>query len=414
MYLKNIVIAGILLLFIQCQSNSPSETGGSVDEGEHHHRHEEKKQENHFEIIELSEEKLQSIELRYDTLQKKSLSRSISANGRMKLAPNQQSMISSVISARVKQINVIEGDPVRKGEVLALLEGPEIIRLQRKYLENKAQLPYLKKEYERKKRLLEENVGAARKLQKAKADYKKTLAQMQSQRENLEMLNIFNQVKAGNVQSTAPVVAPFSGHIGEVSVSRGQFVDPHQSLLQILNTNKMHIELHIYERNIHAIEKGQHVLFTYANRPGSFKEGHIYRVGKQFHPEKQSIHVHAHIKHPDSVLLIPGLYINARIQVPERTSYALPAETIIREGQKTYVFAPAKALSGISDQFENYNTDSAGSSFVRIPVKTGSTDNGYTSIRSFPDNIPKDIPLVSKGAYYLQAEMKKEVGGHHH
>ncbi|MFB6306454.1 MAG: efflux RND transporter periplasmic adaptor subunit [Flavobacteriales bacterium] len=342
------------------------------------------------------------------------MSKKVKANGRIKLAPNHKSSLSSIIKARIKQVNVIEGDPVNKGDVLALIEGPAINQLQRKYLENKAELSYLEKEYKRKKQLHNKKVGSQKALQKSKAEYEKTLARLKGQKQDLKLLNIYTEVKNGKVVADAPIIAPFNGHIGKVSLSRGQFVDPHQPLLEILNTKKKHIELHVYEKHIHEIKKGQKISFTYANRPGPYKKGHIFRVGKKFHQDKQSIHVHAHIENSNNTELIQGMFINARIHVVKGRFKVLPEKAVVRSGDKSYVFVPLSELPARTHQKNRPEHGKKKKRFARIPVKTGVTENGFTSISAIDKNLSKNAKFVTKGAYSLQAEMKKGIGGHHH
>ena len=52
-------------------------------------------------------------------------------------------------TAAVKNTELLQGKPVTKGEVIAVLENPEFIQLQQDYLDYKSQLVYLKEELER-------------------------------------------------------------------------------------------------------------------------------------------------------------------------------------------------------------------------------------------------------------------------
>lgn len=411
---KTIFIITCALFLAQCQSEEQQHEGhdhaGSAHQGEEgHHGHGD---EGHLDQVHLTAEKQQVIDLSYDTLSSMNLSEAIKTNGHIRLAPDDQSMISSLIEGRVKKVNVIEGDYVQKGETLAILEGMAITKLQQDYLANKAELPYLKKEYERKKKLLDKKVGAASALQKAKANYKQAQANMRSQKKNLKMLNILEYVQAGQVSPTVPVVAPFSGHIGDVSITKGQYVERQQPLIEVMNTDHAHLELQVFEKNIGTVKEGQRVSFTYANQAGDWWEGEIFRVGRKFHKENQSIRVHAHIHDEDQLKIIPGIYINARIQAKTGKSFALPEEAVIRDGKQTFVFAPVTELKASMDQLEQASGKKK--KFVRLRVETGATDGGFISIRSFNKDIPTDIRFVTKGASTLQAEMKKSVGGHQH
>lgn len=429
MKFTKIILIALAVSLIQCQSrdsakqkesgHAHSPESGKKEHEKGGHGHEEGA---HFPKVHLTQEKLASVELAYDTLRRMTLKTNVKANGRMALSPNDRTKISALIGGRVKQINVIEGDYVEKGQVLALLEGHEITHLQKKYLKRKEKLPYLKNEYERQKRLLEEEVGSERAFQKSKSQYKSTKAEVNAMEQNLKMLRIFDEVKKGRVAPAVPVVTPFSGHIGEINISKGEFVNPKQFLIEVMNTDNAHIDLRVYEKDLHKVQKGQSVLFTYANQPGPSVQGEVYKVGRKYHQKNQSIKVHVKINQPEQVKLIPGVYVNARIQTKAGKDQVLPKDAVIRDGNKTYVFAPVsevqsnkKSQGHQKDDHKRHRHGSEGKAkeFVRIPVKTGATESGYTAIQ-FKKPVAKDTRFVIKGSYYLQAEMKKTIGGHQH
>ncbi|MFB6306215.1 MAG: efflux RND transporter periplasmic adaptor subunit [Flavobacteriales bacterium] len=429
MKLSKIILIALAFFLVQCQSGDSSKQKA---EG-HAHNSESKRKEHekgghgheegaHFSKVHLTQEKLASLKLAYDTLRRMTLKSNVKANGRMTLSPDDRTKISALIGGRVKKVNVIEGDYVEKGEVLALLEGTEVTHLQKQYLKNKEKLPYLKQEYERQKRLLEEEVGSERSFQKARSEYQSTRAEVNSLEQNLRMLHIYDEVQKGKVVPAVPVIAPFSGHIGKVNISRGEFVDPEQFLIEVMNTGQVHIDLDVYEKDIEKVRKGQTVLFTYANQPGPSVQGKIFKVGRKYHRENQSIKVHVKINEPGKVRLIPGVYVNAKIQAKAGRDYVLPEEAVIRDGNKTYVFAPASEVQTGKNgngkkngghKGHEHGGDGNAKQFVRIPVKASTTEAGYTAIQ-FKKTVAKNIRFVTKGAYYLQAEMKKTVGGHHH
>ena len=88
---------------------------------------------------------------------------------------------------------------------------------------------------------------------------------------------------------------------------------------------------------------------------------------------------------------------------------------MISDGNYTYGITP---LSVIRDELLKFSmassaTEDGKKRFVRIPVKSGSAKSGYTVVQLEKD-VPRNTRFVTKGAYYLQAEMKKTVGGHQH
>lgn len=423
MKLRKIILIVIAVSFVQCQSSS---SNNQKQDGHAHSSgtHAESQREGHsghteagpqFKRVRLSSEKMASVKIAYDTLRRMTLKTNVKANGQIVLSPDNRTRISTLVGGRVKQVNVIEGDYVEKGEVLALLEGHQITHLQKKYLTNREKLPYLKKEYQRQKQLLTEEVGSERAFQKAKSEYRSTKAEVNAMAQNLKMLGILDEVRKGEVASAVRIVAPFSGHIGTINISRGEFVNPKQFLIEVMNTDKAHIDLKVYEKALSKVQKRQTVLFTYANQPGPSLHGKVFRIGRQYRQESQSVKVHVKISRPDKVKLVPGTYVNAKIQAEASKNLALPEEAVIRDGNQTYVFAPASSIK--KDQKEGshkgHDHKPEAKEFIRIPVKAGTTEAGYTAIQ-FRKSVDRDTRFVSKGSYYLQAEMKKSVGGHHH
>ena len=101
----------------------------------------------------------------------KNLSAVINANGYTKLPPQNQADVSVLVTGVVRSINVIEGQFVKKGQTIAVIESLEFTKLQEAYLTSKSNLEYLTTEYERQKTLNDENVNSKKALQRAKSDY---------------------------------------------------------------------------------------------------------------------------------------------------------------------------------------------------------------------------------------------------
>ncbi|WP_304131277.1 efflux RND transporter periplasmic adaptor subunit, partial [Mesonia mobilis] len=151
------------LLLISCGNNS-AETNdkNSSEETEEHSENEG---------IHLSLEQAEALDLKVDTLTHRNLSGFVEANGTLEVPPQNEATVTTIVGANVVKIEVIEGDEVKQGEVVAYLSHPNIIQLQTDYLEAFHNQQYLEKEYERQKKLYEGGVGSGMNFQKAEADY---------------------------------------------------------------------------------------------------------------------------------------------------------------------------------------------------------------------------------------------------
>ena len=157
-------------LFIMACNRSEQHDGdhnhGSGETSEHHESGDE-----HEDEVHLSEQQFQALNMKVDTLPLRNVGAYVEANGQLEVPPQNEAAITAIIGANVTRIEVIEGDKVKKGQVLAFLSHPDLIRLQTDYINNWNQFHYLEKEYHRQQRLYDEKVGSGKELQKTLADY---------------------------------------------------------------------------------------------------------------------------------------------------------------------------------------------------------------------------------------------------
>ena len=140
--------------------------------------------------VELNEAQYNAAGVALGTFTMKNLSDVVNANGYTKLPPQNQADISVHLGGVVQTIKVIEGEFVKKGEVLATIESPEFAKLQEAYLTSKSNLEFLSLEYDRQKKLSEEDVNSKKVFQRAKSDYDIEKARYSSLQ---KQLSIFSQ-----------------------------------------------------------------------------------------------------------------------------------------------------------------------------------------------------------------------------
>ena len=133
----------------------------------------------HIEEVMLSAQQYEALQMETNTLQDRKMSGFVEANGQLEVPPQNEAMVTSVVGANVVSIEVIEGDEVKKGKILAYLSHPNIIDKQTQYLDAYSNRQFLQKEYERQQKLYEAGVGSGMDFQKTEAQYQaaKSLAQ---------------------------------------------------------------------------------------------------------------------------------------------------------------------------------------------------------------------------------------------
>jgi cobalt-zinc-cadmium efflux system membrane fusion protein len=359
------------------EANSEMEKGHSEDGAE--------------EVL-LTERQFEALQMKVDTLLMRKMSGYVEANGQLEVPPQNEATITTVVGANVVSIEVIEGYKVNKGQTVAYLSHPNIIQKQTDYLDAYSNSQFLKKEFERQKTLYDAGVGSGANFQKAEAQYLASRSLAKGLEAQLQQLSISaTGVRNGTIYQRVALRSPIEGFVQEVEVKTGQYVEPQTDLMEIVDTHHVHADLMVFEKDVFKVKEGQKVTFNVQSIPGKELTAEIYSVGKTFEQNPKAIHVHAEIENKESNL-IPGMYIQGRIQTDNFKTAAMPESAIAADGNRSYVFSVKKE----------------GDSWVFIPLEItkGTRDGEWIAIDFMIEKDP-NTQYAYNNAYYLMAEMKK-------
>ncbi|WP_426490681.1 efflux RND transporter periplasmic adaptor subunit [Hymenobacter sp. 102] len=340
--------------------------------------------------VRVSAAQMQAAGLELGSFTWKNLASDVQANGVVDVPPQNRASVSAVMGGYVQSVAVLPGQQVQRGAVLAVLRHPDYLRLQQEYLQSRARVTFLQQELKRQQTLDAEDVGAKRKLQQAQSDYTSEQANLQATAGQLRMLGIsLVSLNQGRISPSVTLTAPISGNVAMVRINPGQYVNPQDILVELVDPSHMHLELQVFERDVNQVRKGQQVVFRLpGQRRSPDMTATVYLVGKSFDPEKRTVNVHAHLE-PERDDLIPGQYVAAAIQTGAARQRTLPEEAIIQAGEFSYIFA-----------------QTAPDTFRRIKVKPGTIENGDVALLLL-EPLSDSTHVVQRGAYFLDAELKK-------
>jgi cobalt-zinc-cadmium efflux system membrane fusion protein len=351
-----------------------------------------------IDVVEMTAGQMKLAGVSFGKIALRSISGAIKASGLLDVPPQQIASVSVPFGGFVKSTSMLQGSKVRKGQLIAVIENTEYIQLQQDYLEAVNQLEFTKADYERQQRLSEENINAQKTLQQAKASYQNWLARRNGLQARLKMLNIdVNGVEKGNITGSVNVYSPLDGFVTEVNVNIGKYVNPTDVLFQIVDTEHLHAELTIFEKDIPKVRIGQKVRFTLANESRE-RTAVVYLIGRQIGADR-TIRIHCHIDSEDTNLL-PGTYLQAFIEAGELEVSALPDEAIVEFQNKKYLFVREGSHPADADTVANSEAR-----FKMMEVNTGNREAGYTEIL-LPADWNSENAVVVKGAYAILSKAK--------
>ena len=397
--MKHKIFSSIVIIFLAAVIFSSCSSKGNAEATPA-----EGPQKEEADMVDLSEDQFKTVNIQYGTVEKKNLSSIIRASGVLDVPPQQLITISSPYGGTLKNTELLQGKPVTKGEVIAVLENPEFIQLQQDYLDYKSQLAYLKEELDRQQELAKENVNAKKTVQKAGSEYNSMMARVQGLRSKLQLININpGKINATNISGKANIYAPISGYVTKVLVNIGKFVNANQELFEIVDTRHLHAELTIFEKDVPKLKIGQKIRFVLNNETNErFAEVHL--IGREISAER-TVRVHGHLLQEDRNLL-PGMYLKGIVETGLATTTALPDKAIVQSAGKSYIFIVAdetKEETKPADAKKDAATEKH-IPFKRIEVTTGVSENGYTEV-ILPEGFDRNAKIVINGAYDLLSKM---------
>jgi cobalt-zinc-cadmium efflux system membrane fusion protein len=374
--MKNIVLFIFAVsLLTACTSKPPSEQYTSVDSLQGN-------------VVKLTSVQYKASNIVLGKMERRPVAGSITVNGKLDVPPQNVTIISPPWGGFVNAIYILPGMPVKKGDVLAVLQNQEYIQLQQDYLDNVSKLEFLEKEYERQVELARENVNAQKSLQQSKAQYGSMKAIVNGLEAKLAMIHISTaSLQNGKISSTIALRSPVNGFVTTVNVSTGQFVTATDVLFKMVSLQHIHVELQVYEKDIHKISTGQKVTFHLANDTTCY-DASVYLVGKEIGADR-TVQVHCDMNREHQSLL-PGMFVTARIETASDTENVVPTEAIANYEGKSYIFV------------------SSGSNVFRaVPVRTGNSTGSLIPIYlSEPED--EDIVIVTRGAFELMGLLKNK------
>jgi cobalt-zinc-cadmium efflux system membrane fusion protein len=338
--------------------------------------------------IQLSAKQLQTLGVELGALEQINMGLSVFANGVIDVPPQNKSYIAMPFGGYIKKINVLDGMQVQKGQILMVVEHPEVIQLQQEYLEAQGQMEYLFSDYERQRDLYEKEAGSAKSYQQAKSAYMVTKAKLSGLAMKLEMANVnMNALRNGQIERTQNIRSPFAGVITKVTANVGAFAEPKDNLLEIIDLKHAHAELTVYEKYLSFLQKEQRVKLQFVDMHTT-ATAKIYLIGREISAER-TVKVHCHFdKLPKDIT--PGSYLKAEIRAEDQQQYTLPEEAVVQQNGKDVVFI-----------------EKAGN-FFTVEIDILMTQDGRVAITSKQLALLKRSSIVVKGAYELLAILNKE------
>ncbi|WP_046155594.1 efflux RND transporter periplasmic adaptor subunit [Chromobacterium vaccinii] len=273
------------------------------------------------------------------------------------------------------------GQPVRKGELLAELDIPDI---DKQVQEAQANFGLAKTAYLRWKALRAQDAVSQQEFDEKQAAYRQTEAELKRLRDQ---------------QDFARVVAPFDGIVTRRNIDTGSLVNAGnggsaQALFATAQIDKLHLYAYVPQSRAAAIRVGQTVDIVRQEAPGQPVKGKVARTAGAIDPATRTLQVEVTVANADHGLM-PGQYVDASFKLPAGDSLTLPTNTL-QFGAKGSRVALAGADGKVHLQAVAVGTDYG----HEVEIRAGLKPNDRVIVNppdSINDGQPVSVVAPAKG-----------------
>lgn len=247
--------------------------------------------------------------------------------------------VYSRVQGLVEEIHVEEGDYVKKNDVLMELEADEFI-----LAEQSARVDYEQKKaaYERAEAMFTKELYSQQEFEQVK--FTMDAARIAWEQANLNL-------------SYTKITSPIAGVVGNRLRKPGDRIQPSDQLFTVINLEEMIAVVHVPEREIRRISKGQTAYIFSDNLQNVRFAGWIKRVSPAVDPQSGTFKVTVGVRNVENKLR-PGMFVNTHIVTETHDDAVLiPKTAIVYENENMNVYVVRDSVARkiqLQSGFQNY------------------------------------------------------------
>ncbi|WKN30212.1 efflux RND transporter periplasmic adaptor subunit [Porifericola rhodea] len=276
------------------------------------------------------------------------------------LHPYEEVALYAKLRGFVKKIYVERGAEVKKGQLLAVLDAPEItqqyIAATAKQREVSEQINYSLQAYKRlQNAALKQGTVAEIELEEAKARLMRDSASYLALKAEMEA--------AQQLKEYAYITAPFDGVITDKKVSPGALVGENSKPLFALSQHdKLRLTVAIPEKHARALSDSSQITFTVSGQPGEKFSASMSRSSSVIHSELRALMVEFDIDNQNHQLS-GGEYAQVQLNLRRpQASLQVPVSSIVQSQNKVFV-------AMVDEQ-----------TILHVPVERGITQHSFVEV----------------------------------
>jgi len=281
--------------------------------------------------FDLSPERIQLIGMRTGTVRRQAVGGTLRTVGTIGASERGLAQINTRFAGWIQKLFVsTTGERVRRGQVLATVYSPDVLRAEQELLVAHGWTS-----------------GPGTAAAKPSHDGDAFTAGLDaSARRRLELLGISSQeieevLRTGKVVDAIAIRSPVEGYVVGKSAIAGVAVQPGTVLFEVADLSSVWVNAEIHEQDVSRIHVGQKARLELTSFPGETHAGKVQFISPMLDPGSRTLKLRLEFKNRtdrNGPRLRPGMYGTVLLDLPAKTGLVVPNEALVDTGDAHYLF----------------------------------------------------------------------------
>jgi cobalt-zinc-cadmium efflux system membrane fusion protein len=298
--------------------------------------------------------------------------------------------VTPLVGGVVKEVPVVLGDHVKRGQPLAVIFSSELAEAETQYVSYLAELDAEHKKLERTENLVKLGAASQQEQEEVAATHAAHESHVRAAFEKLKLLGASDSQiaalkQAEQINPNLVVPAPINGVVLTRNANLGLVVNTAQELFTIADLSTVWVMASVNEKDFAAVRVGSQASVTALAYPQRNWKGRVTYIQPQLDPATRTTQARIEVANPGETLRIE-MYVDVEFSSPGPSGPIVPEAAVQSIGERQFVFLSLKSNEG---------------SFQLRAVRLGPAANGYYSVL---EGLNTKEEVVTDGSFILKAE----------
>jgi cobalt-zinc-cadmium efflux system membrane fusion protein len=302
--------------------------------------------------------------------------------------------VTPLVGGVVKEVPVVLGDHVKRGQPLAIIFSSELAEAETQYVSYLAELEAEHKKLERTQNLLKLGAASQQEEEEVAATHAAHESHVRAALEKLKLLGASDRQiaalkQAEQINPNLVVPAPIGGVVLTRNANLGLVVNAAQELFTVADLSTVWIMASVNEKDFASVRVGSQANITASAYAGRNWKGRVTYIQPQVDPATRTAQARIEVVNPGETLRIE-MYVDVEFTAPGASGPIVPQSAVQSIGERQFVFLPVKNNEG---------------SYSLRQVRLGPTADDYYSVL---DGLHVQEEVVMEGSFILKAEAVRQ------